>query len=125
MIYIRDYRSLNSLINNNNNSSNSQNVMQSELMSLIGRIITVFVDSGSISGGSFTGILIEVLSDSIKLVARPPSNSNISNSRAGYNISYSRKIQSSIFSTKIVILIKHITALAYNNKWLFRYHHNE
>lgn len=104
MIYIKDYGSLNDLVYNSNNS---KNVIQLKFIPLIGRTITVFVDGGSISGCGFTGVLINVLSDSIKLVTKlpiPPNNPNIS---------CNRNFQNDSFGTKTMIMLNHITALAY------------
>lgn len=66
MIYIKDYRLVQAPVHH------EQNAIRSILASLIGRNITVFVDNGNACGGRFTGILIEVLSDHIKLVTRSP-----------------------------------------------------
>jgi hypothetical protein len=105
LIYVKNYQALNSLI-----SENQQKVIsyRSQLQSFIGKPITVFVDSGGASGRGFTGILIEVLSDSIKLVTSSPSAPG---NRSGYPC---KKKQHSRFGTCTTIVLEHVTAITYN-----------
>lgn len=103
LIYIKNYQALNSLVNHNNSFS-----YWHQLPALIGKPITVFVDSGGISGGGFTGILIEVLSDSIKLITDIPSAPNIQK-----NCSH-KKRRNNKFGTYTTIMLDHITAINYN-----------
>jgi len=115
MIYINDYRSLNSLIGNKFPAPFD---FRSVLTPFVGRTITVFVDIGGTSHSSFTGTLIDVLSDSIKLVSKLPlkPNLNIHNNGIRFNRSRYCKAQGSRLGTNTYILINHITALAYRSK---------
>ena len=115
MIYIKDYRSLNSLVGNHNEHLSSRNNIRESFMPLIGRAITVFVDGGSICGGSFNGILTDVLSDGIQLTAIPFGNFNRRGCNSGFrpNMSRKRKESCGVHRTKILILFSHITAFAY------------
>ncbi|WP_312693079.1 hypothetical protein [Caproiciproducens sp.] len=84
-------------------------------MPLIGRTITVFVDGGNIYGGSFSGILTDVLSDGVQLTAVPFGNFNrrVCSFRIRSNMSYGRKRLCGVYGTKILIMFSHITAFAY------------
>ena len=104
MIYIKDYNTLNSLVSL---SSNHQSMLQSELSPLVGRTVTVFVKSGGASGNGFTGILIEISSEHIKLITEIPSTPRKNMPACGRNRQYSR------LGTNAVILINEIVAITY------------
>ena len=115
MIYIKDYRSLNSLVKNHNKHLNPQNNIRANFLPLIGSAITVFTDGGSICGSSFSGVLTGVLSDSIQLTTIPFGNFNrrVCNSGFRPNMSRKRKGPCGLYCTKILIMISHITAFSY------------
>jgi len=112
LIYIKDYRSLNSLV-----FQPQQSTIQMKLTTLIGKIITVFVDSGGASGNGFTGVLIEVLNDSIKLVTKLPEMTRCNSNRSGnvFNQSCNRQHECSKLGTNTIIIINHITAFTYRD----------
>lgn len=60
MLYIKDYRFVHAPENP------PLSALQAEFSSIIGKTVTVYVDTG----GCVTGILMEVLPDSIKLITR-------------------------------------------------------
>lgn len=62
MIYIKNYQTISSP------EEPSPDGLQTELISLIDRTISVHTDNG----GCVTGVLMEVLSDSIKLITKLP-----------------------------------------------------
>lgn len=113
MIYIKDYRSLNTLVGNYNEHLSLPNNIKASFMPLMGRAITVFVEGGNICGSSFSGILTGVLSDSILLTAIPFENFNCRVSRIRSNMSNGRKGLCGVHCTKILIVFSHITAFAY------------
>ena len=90
---------LNSLI-----SSETSEIIQN-LPMLIGRNLAVFVDSGGVSGNSFTGTLIEVQPLCIKLITSFPKASCKH---------CNRKICRSSVGTCTVIFTNHITAITYS-----------
>lgn len=112
MIYIKDYNSLNSLVNSTQNSNTTANF---NLDILIGKPIKIFVNGGGASGKGFTGILVEVLPDRIKIATKLPSppmhKQNIKN-HSSKNKSCNTKYDE--FGTYSVIMLEHITAIAYN-----------
>jgi len=75
---------------------------------MIGKPITVFVNGGGVSGSGFTGVLIEVLFDSIKLITAMPSAPNTHKNR------FCKKKHCSNFGTCTTIMLNHITAITYN-----------
>ena len=82
-----------------------------KFLPLIGKTIIVFVDGGGMSGGGFTGILIEVLSDSIKLITKLPTAPNMRCHRGtGFR---SRNRKQSGLGTYTEILLNHVTAFTY------------
>lgn len=99
MLYIKDYRSIRAF-EKHDPESHPPNVMQIELIGLIGKNISVFVDSG----GCMTGILIEVLPDSIKLITRLPQIS-----RCNAHNACSRP------GTNTYISLNHIAAVVYQS----------
>lgn len=103
MIYVKNYQALNELVN-----QNSRNSCWNQLPALIGTPITVFVDSGGVSGKGFTGVLIEVLSDSIKLITSMPSAPNMRTKNSH------KKRQPCKFGACTTIMLEHITAINYN-----------
>ena len=104
MIYIKDYRSLNSLVNN----LSSRPDITPQLRELIGKTITVYTDSGGVSGCGFTGVLTEVLSGSIKLLTGfPPGTFD--------GKGHGRMRMSGCPCSYTVIAIGHIAAIAYND----------
>lgn len=56
----------------NNNNNNSNNNLINTLISNVGRVVTVFTQSGGASGCGFTGLLVQVNCDCIKLVTELP-----------------------------------------------------
>ncbi len=100
MLYIEDYNRLNDLVSLNQDKSASNSSLQSELSSLIGKKITVYVDHDC--RNAFTGILIHVFSDRIYLITSIPNgppNCRTHISKAG---------------TIHVIFLNHVSALAYS-----------
>lgn len=100
MIYIKNYRKINSQV-----FHNTQNNILQILSNLIGKTIIVFVDSGGLAGKGFTGILTEVLVDRIKLITELPDipkNNRITKKRC------------SNLGTSTMIMVNHITAVTYN-----------
>lgn len=71
MIYLKDYR--NPLNNPDDSSGGKGNALSRELQGHIGQTITVFTASGGESGRGFTGVLLEVREDTIRLLTRPAS----------------------------------------------------
>lgn len=106
MIYIKNYRALNSLLFSEQNNDLF-------LPTLIGKVITVFVDGGGVSGKGFTGILIDVLYDRIKLITSIPSAPMCKQSRNNKCRHCSKKSKCN-FGTNTIIMIEHITAVTYN-----------
>lgn len=98
MIFIDNYNNLKSLVSQNINACTSIN---SELTALIGKHITVYVDSGGTSGNGFSGILIEVLFDRIRLIASIPSKPSNQ---------FGNKNRCEKLGTLCVIMLNHITA---------------
>lgn len=94
MIYIKNYRMIPSP------EDAPPNALQTELTGLIGRKIAVYPDNG----GCVTGILMEVLSDSIKLITKLPST-------PGRNM----RGACSQTGTNTYISINHITAIVYQS----------
>ena len=107
MIFINDYRRPNLL---DFAEQNSCYINELQLMSLKGKMIIVFVDSGGVSGNGFTGILVDVLSDRIRLLTSLPSAPRNNNSYRHF----CEKCSQSSFGTYTIIMIKHITAITYN-----------
>jgi hypothetical protein len=86
-----------------------------KLIELIGKQVIVFVSGGGASGRGFSGVLIEVLSDRIKLITKlppPPINKHIS--KNFFSISRSGNTKHRGLGTNTVIMIEHITAITYN-----------
>ena len=100
MLYIDDYNHLNDLVSLNQDKSAQSSSFQSELSSMIGKMITVYVDHNRCNG--FTGILIQVFSDRIHLITSIPNGPQ------------NCRIQTSKTGTIHVILLNHISALAYS-----------
>jgi hypothetical protein len=67
LIYVKDYSALNSFV-----FEEWPNPAPSYLYDLKGKLVTVFTENGNRA----TGVLIEILNDSIKLVLKPQSTSN-------------------------------------------------
>ncbi|MDR3645339.1 MAG: hypothetical protein P4M02_09735 [Clostridia bacterium] len=106
MIYIKDYQALNELVTENERHGL---FCRSLLPSLIGRTITVFVDSGGASGAGFTGILIETFSDSIRLLTAVESAPAV-------RMNCPRKKRNCCrCGSCTTIMLEHITAITYNN----------
>jgi hypothetical protein len=105
LIYIKNYQALSELVAENQKKSRSY---RSQLPTFIGKLITVFVDSGGASGSGFTGILVEILSDSIKLITAIPSVPPIRKN------CHCKKNHSSQLGTSTTIMLEHITAITYN-----------
>lgn len=62
--------------NNGNGNGNNNGVLADEIADLnnnIGRIVTVFTSSGGCSGRGFTGLLVEVNRNFVKLITSLPS----------------------------------------------------
>jgi hypothetical protein len=112
LIFIKDYRALNSLLFSD---QNNDLLYYSQLPSLIGKPITVFVDGEGVSGKGFTGILIDVLSDRIKLITSIPSapmcKKNNNNNKCHHCC---KKKSRCNFGTNTIIMIEHIIAITYN-----------
>jgi len=105
LIYIKNYQALNDLVAK---KQNDNYIYPLELSDMIGKPITVFVNGGGASGSGFTGILIEVLCDSIKLITAMPSAPTIHKNRS------CKKKHCSNFGTCTTIMLNHITAITYN-----------
>jgi hypothetical protein len=102
MLYLKDYNHLNDLVAA---KEESPPVLNLELKSLLGKTITVFVDSGGKSGNGFTGILTEVLPDRIRLITSIPG-------RPVNQFSGNRQTPKQ--GTAAVILRDHITAITFS-----------
>ena len=112
MIYIKNYRTLNSFIPMSQNENMSDKL---QLLSLIGKTVIIFVDSGGKSGKGFTGLLTEVFSDRIKLITKMPSAPVYNKNRNNCNCYYCRRRRRhSNFGINTVIMTAHITAIVYN-----------
>ncbi len=62
--------------NNNNNGNNNNGILSDEIADLnnnVGRIVTVFTNSGGCSGNGFTGLLVDANRHFIKLVTSLPT----------------------------------------------------
>ncbi len=106
MIYIKDYSAINAQL-----SQQQPDSFASLLEYMKGRMITVFTDSGGISGAGFTGMLTDLLRDRIVLLIQQPSPPamHFSNRR-------SRPAAGKYAcapATKSVILFEHICAVLY------------
>ncbi|HEX2985661.1 MAG TPA: hypothetical protein VHO71_02485 [Caproiciproducens sp.] len=97
MLHVRDYQSLNSLI-----EKNDRKKPDLVFQSLTGRIITVYVDNAK---GSFTGLLLESAPEWIRLILDIPSAP--AGDRA---FCRNRGVKT---GTECVIMKKHISAVAY------------
>lgn len=71
MIYLKDYQ--NPLCNPSDGSVGRSGALSQELQSHIGQTVTIFTASGGESGRGFTGVLLEVREDTIRLLTRPAS----------------------------------------------------
>lgn len=96
MIYIKDYRSLGSY------AGREENSFERQLASLVGRPVTIFVEGGK----SFTGVLIEVLDDRVRLVTSLPSAPLPRGCPCGKKCSR--------FGSATTVLIRSITAVSSN-----------
>jgi hypothetical protein len=87
-----------------------------KLLPLIGNAVTVFVDSGGISGSGFTGILIEVSPDSIQLITQVPSAPTMGqhHKRNILHKSNRKRKQGNKLGAYTIILLEHITAITYS-----------
>lgn len=103
LIYVKNYQELNELVNQNSTLS-----FRRQLSDLIGKPVTVFVDSGGASGNGFTGVLIEVFADRIKLIT---SLSRCAKCTAGFPCP-SKGCDA--FGTGTTVMLNHITAINYN-----------
>ena len=110
--------SLSSCSNNSSNSSsnNSANVLSDfdELNNNIGKVITVFTNSGGCSGRGFTGLLVQVERGFIKLITTLPSAPRNpfgiqSGGWTGDNDDCGRR-----FGTVIIIPIRQIVCFIFN-----------
>jgi hypothetical protein len=101
MIYVRDYSNIKPPL--------PYEQLIKRLSDHIGSCITVFTDSGGRSGCGFTGILIEVSSDSLRLITKLPA----APARNTGNTGQSRRYECG-FGTSTVIMLSHITAFSYN-----------
>jgi len=111
LIFIKNYRAINSLLYSD---QNDDVLYKSQLSSLTGKLITVFVDGGGESGKGFTGILIEVLSDRIKLITGLPSAPVCKKSSNQPKCNHCQKKINCNFGINTIIMIDHITAITYN-----------
>lgn len=94
MIHVKDYRTLEAAVP----SQRGPSPLVQQLRPLIGKQITVFIDSGGCCN-HFTGILIEVLPDRINLITSLPPRPGGRCRGAG---------------TKCQIMLEHISAVSYN-----------
>ena len=87
-----------------------------KLLPLLDNVITVFVDSGGISGNGFTGLLIDVSADSIRLITQVPSAPEIGQLRQRIILHKSsrKQKQASKFGAYTLIFLEHITAITYS-----------
>jgi hypothetical protein len=106
MLYLKDYNDLNALVQPKLDNPPS---FRESLLPLIGKSVVVFVDGGGKSGNGFTGILMEVLPGTIRLITSVPSRPVNPSGRCGG----SRQNQSS--GTAAVIPLSHITAVTYDD----------
>ncbi len=95
MIHVKDYGTLEAPPPNPRGPS----PLIQQLRPMIGKQITVFVDSGGCRNNSFTGVLVEVFPDRINLLTCPSSRPGSPCGRIG---------------TKCQIMAEHISAVTYN-----------
>ena len=94
MIYIRDYRNLNGIVNSQ--SYTFRRCLQDSL----GKTITVFTSSGGTSGRGFTGLMTDISADCLRLLTKPSSSLERRNTR------------NCTLSTETVIRIEQIVAVS-------------
>ena len=103
MIYIKDYRNLNGI------AVNSQSyAFRSFLQESLGKTVTVYTTSGGASGRGFTGLLIDVFSDSLRILSNP-SYSSQSFSKTGKK---GKNEKGFPLGRQTVIRIEHIVAIS-------------
>lgn len=102
MIHVKDYQTLDTLV------KTDFSPFRLQLQPLVGKQITVFVDSGDAGHNHFTGILIEVSSDHIRLITSPPPKAR---NRTCHSCS---SMGRSCATTNVHIMINHIDAIAYD-----------
>lgn len=96
MIYVKDYQTLGVFPDSG--------TFRDHLAALVGSTVIIFVEGGH----SFTGLLLEVLSDRVRLMTSPPSGPhNTARCR-------SCKSQTCRFGSCATILIRAITAVSSN-----------
>lgn len=97
------------------NSYNYNRDLVSELESNLGRLITIFTEGGGCDGNQFTGILVDVECNAVKLVTdvgrRPFGTNNTSNGSCPLRNSVSAS-RCSDLSTTVLIPTSKITAVA-------------
>lgn len=96
MIHVKDYGALEPVQPNRRSPS----PLLEQLRTMIGKQITVFIDSGDCNNNHFTGILIQIFSDRISLITSLPP-------RPG-----SRGCRST--GTQCQIMLEHISAISFN-----------
>jgi hypothetical protein len=105
MIYIKDYRFINEQLRQSGMSD-----MNSVLIDLVGKVITVFTSSGGVSGNGFTGILSQANRDSLLLTLCLPPPPYCSFSRS--HSKHAECLHKSTVLTQAIIPISQICAIA-------------
>jgi hypothetical protein len=111
MIYIKNYGDINSQL-----YEEQWDDLVIFLSSLQGRMITVFTDSGGISGNGVTGLLMKVSHQSIELLTGVDGSEPeipCKKNHGKYNHCRDQKARNTI-QTKMVIYLEHITAFTYS-----------
>ena len=106
MIYIKDYQNINEQL-----FPDRRTDFCDVFECLKGKIITVFTDSGGVSGCGFTGLLTEVRENGIILLTEFPSPPTLPGCVSRV---HSKKRRTDRFGTKTFIPLAHVCAVVSN-----------
>jgi hypothetical protein len=104
---------------NSNNSDNEDNDIIDSLRDNIGRVITIFTQSGGCSGRGFTGLLVNVDCHTIRLVTALPSAPRNPFGISQFNdfgFNSRGRCHRTRFGTSIIIPINKIVSFVFNDQ---------
>lgn len=99
----------------NNHDDDIEDILENN----IGRVVTIFTRSGGRSGSGFTGLLVSVDDDIVRLITSIPSAPhNVFRNRCNdedFDFGFSDRCHRSRFGTTIVIPIRQIVSVVFND----------
>ena len=105
---------------NHNQDDDNDNSAVESLRLNIGRVVTVFTQSGGLSGSGFTGLLASANRDFIKLITNlpsaPPNPFGVRGVRGVdfFNNDFDSRRRCSMFGTVVVIPVNKIVSYVFN-----------